>query len=563
MKGPRIFLILSVLAVICIGFLRFYRLGTLPFGLTKDESYYGYDAYSIIETGRDLWGQKLPLFFKSTGEYKLNLTYLIAPAIKVFGLTETAVRFPSAIFGFATLLVLYATLRELYTSRWLSLLGTVVFALSPWSYGMSRLFYESNVGLFFIALGLYAVLSHRFSLAAVSLALSSYLYSPYRYIGIILLLLACWFFCRNWTRAVKPILIYLLALLPLIIFTPSGLSTKRLAQEWLLRQNDYAMVSNDMRGKCLVHLGSPRLAKLCYPFWNKPVLHLASIAKTAVRALSPEFLFLATDNEYIVPKTSGMYGSFLLPFYLLGLCFLFGFVRLGIAAESTRSFILWSTLASTLIISTPGILELYRYPVPMYLVFLIIAAGLAIFVRRLPRLTSPLRRILVLFFILLGIFQTSKYLLTYRLYSASLPLLFTSDAREIFTYLESKRDYQYIVDRKFHGPLTAAFFWQIDPAYFQEHIIWTDPDPWGFINAYQLGNIYSQRFSLEQLLCEKHKSPNIPLKAVVIDDPGKYALYASLKTYDYSGSLNLHAVFDIDELYPHVLKDFPADLCRL
>jgi hypothetical protein len=160
------------------------------------------------------------------------------------------------------------------------------------------------------------------------------------------------------------------------------------------------------------------------------------------------------------------------------------------------------------------------------------------------------------------VFQQTKYLVTYRLYSASLPLLFATDARDIYTYLATKKDYTYIVDKKFHGPITAAYLWQIDPEYFQRNIIWTDPDPWGFINAYQLGNIHSQTYTVEYLLCQKHKAPDKAIKAVVIDDPGRYSKLASYKSYDDSGTLNLHDVYDIDELYPLVLKHYPTDLCQ-
>ncbi len=163
----------------------------------------------------------------------------------------------------------------------------------------------------------------------------------------------------------------------------------------------------------------------------------------------------------------------------------------------------------------------------------------------------------------LALFQQIKYLATYALASPSLPLLFASDVREIYTYLADKQDYRYIVDKKFHGPITAAFFWQIEPEYFQKNIIWTDPDPWGFVNAYQLGTIHSQTYTVEQLLCEKHKKPSELIKAIVLDDPGKYAEYAALRTYDYSKTLTLHVVYDIDELYPQVLAHFPSDLCKL
>ena len=67
---------------------------TIP--LLWDEAALGYNAYSIIQTGRDEYGQFLPLIFKSFGDYKPGFyVYLTIPFIKIFGLNEISVRFPS------------------------------------------------------------------------------------------------------------------------------------------------------------------------------------------------------------------------------------------------------------------------------------------------------------------------------------------------------------------------------------------------------------------------------------------------------------------------------------
>lgn len=565
------FILLAVITTLFVGFLRFYKLGSIPQGLTKDESYYGYDAYSVLKTGKDIWGNKLPLSFKSTGEYKMNLTYFIVPFVKLFGLNEMSVRLPSAVFGFATLFVLFLTLNKLLSHRFLSLLLTAIYALSPFSFGMSRLFYESNVGLFFISLGIFFIISNKLMPAAIFLGLSSYLYNPYRYIGIGLLLGAIFIHYllkqsgkkQTIRSLLSPVIIYILILAPLVIFSAKGTSLNRLEEELILQKTNYEMKINDMRANCYLLTKSPSLSKLCYPLWNKVILHTANVASSFIKPLSPDILFIDNANEYIIPQNYGIYFSFLLPFYFLGLVWLFGFTSLPHLGKYERYFILLGLIISSGIVAITGNIEIYRYSALMYFDYLLIGFGVLIAIK----LISPANKTLVysiyLFFTLLAGFQISKYLVTYNLFTYKLPLLFASDDREIYEYLETKQDYQYIVDKKFHGPITASFFWAIDPVYYQQNIVWTDPDPWGFINAYRLGNIYSQTYSVEQLLCLKHKNPTEPIKAIVIDDPGKYNAGAVLLTHDFSGSLTLHAVFDIDTLYPYVKEFYPADLCSL
>src|SRR3989304_9431060 len=95
--------------------LRFYKLGTNPPGLYWDEAVLGYDAYSILNTGKDHHGETLPLFSESFGDWKLpGYHYLLVPSIAIFGLNEFAVRFPSALLGTLTVLLTYLLVKELF-----------------------------------------------------------------------------------------------------------------------------------------------------------------------------------------------------------------------------------------------------------------------------------------------------------------------------------------------------------------------------------------------------------------------------------------------------------------
>ena len=44
--------------------IRLSKLSNVPNGLTVDEADMGYNAYSILKTGADVYGRKLPLFFQ-------------------------------------------------------------------------------------------------------------------------------------------------------------------------------------------------------------------------------------------------------------------------------------------------------------------------------------------------------------------------------------------------------------------------------------------------------------------------------------------------------------------
>ncbi len=52
-------------------FLHFYKLTSIPSGLNQDETSIGYNAYSVLTTGKDEYGKSYPIYFKSFGDEKL------------------------------------------------------------------------------------------------------------------------------------------------------------------------------------------------------------------------------------------------------------------------------------------------------------------------------------------------------------------------------------------------------------------------------------------------------------------------------------------------------------
>ena len=135
--------------------LRLFWLDKVPPSLNWDEVSMGYTAYSVSQTGRDEWGEKLPLLFRSYGEWKSAVyIYVLVPFIKVFGLNAWAVRLPSAIAGILAVYLTYLIGRRLYSDK-VGLWAAFFLAVSPWHVLLSRPAFEANVSLTLILAGLY------------------------------------------------------------------------------------------------------------------------------------------------------------------------------------------------------------------------------------------------------------------------------------------------------------------------------------------------------------------------------------------------------------------------
>ena len=149
-------------------FIRIYRVSEIPPALSWDEVSIGYNAYSILTTGRDEHGKFLPLdSFASYGDYKPPLAiYLTVPSVVIFGLNEFAVRFPSVLFGTLTVLITYFLIKELFSNSLFiihySLLTSFLLSISPWHIQLSRAGFEANIALFFVVSGVLLILRARY-----------------------------------------------------------------------------------------------------------------------------------------------------------------------------------------------------------------------------------------------------------------------------------------------------------------------------------------------------------------------------------------------------------------
>lgn len=144
-----------ILIIFVAFFLRFWHLGSNPPSLYVDEVSLGYNAYSILKTARDEYGNFMPLVFRSLDTYNPAFAvYSLVTSIAIFGLNEFAVRFPSALAGTLTVLLTYFLTHYLFKKKSIALISSLLLAISPWHLQFSRFYHEANIMVFFSILGL-------------------------------------------------------------------------------------------------------------------------------------------------------------------------------------------------------------------------------------------------------------------------------------------------------------------------------------------------------------------------------------------------------------------------
>lgn len=175
--------LVAVLLVIGGVALRLYRFPAVPAGVHQDEAAAAYEAYSLLETGKDRWGNRLPPYFPAWGSgQSVLLSYLSVPFVAAGGLSAAAVRLPALLAGFATLGLFFLTVRRVASGS-AALVALALLALAPWHVMLSRWGLDANLLPFTLLLGTYTLtravasesrLVHLLSLLPFALTFYSY-----------------------------------------------------------------------------------------------------------------------------------------------------------------------------------------------------------------------------------------------------------------------------------------------------------------------------------------------------------------------------------------------------
>lgn len=324
MNIKRIGLIFIVLSLAF--FIRLYQLDQIPSGLNIDEASMGYNAYSLSQTGKDRYGQSYPVIFRSFGSFQAPLyTYLLIPAVKLFGTNIFAVHLVSALSGFiivcCTFLITYLGLKRNFK---LAMLATTVVGFTPWSVLFTRFGTEASLGLALFVLSVYLfILSLKkisfFIPAAFFLGMATHAYYSERLISIFFFAGFILLFPKERTRSfsrkflknkgwlILGTAVFIITLLPHLVILQSGAFTRRLEQVNYFSEETYLKQGENLRN---------------LPF-GRFIYIVREFSSQYIAYFSPKNLFFEADPQQArsIPDLSVFYSWMVVPF-LTGIYYL-------------------------------------------------------------------------------------------------------------------------------------------------------------------------------------------------------------------------------------------------
>lgn len=343
-------LLLSILTVAI--FLRFYQLSSIPPSLNWDEAALGYNAYSILETGKDEYGNILPLVFKSFGDYKPGIyVYLTVPFVAIFGLNEFSTRAASSLFGALTILAIYYLVLELFSRKRLALTSALFLAISPWHLLLSRPAYESIVAVFFNVCGILFFLKFIrkksylfFLLSSIAFLISLYTYQVSKlFVPLIVFgLIGFWFSqVKNLInlKTISTSAVIILLVLPIYFGTFFGGQGGRLE---VFSAFSYPQTQEEIKN--LEIDDQSKSDSTLFQLWHNQSYYLAKIVLYHyLNHFSPNFLFFNGDsqNSRTAIVDNGLMYLFDIPFLFFGVYALTKFI-----SNKSRFFVLYWLLIS-------------------------------------------------------------------------------------------------------------------------------------------------------------------------------------------------------------------------
>lgn len=467
-----------LVSIVLLAFiLRIVGIGKNPVGFTADEASFGYDAYSILKTGKDQWGASFPLALRSFGDFKLPLyTYAAIPSVFIFGLNEFAVRLPGAVFGTFSIITTYFFVRELFkneqslasfTGEKLALLSSFLLAVSSWHISLSRGAFESNLTTFFITAGLWAFLVGMkkkpfMYLAAVFLGLNLFTYHSARIFTPILVFALVYIKRREFSLAKYRVAVAIFGVfLVVAAYTMFFGGGSRASDVAIFNPTDKWAAVSDERFRA-VGLGLPD--KIARIFSNKPVYIARTFIQTYIIYLSPQFLFLegAGSATYGMVPGQGV-------LYLIEIVFLIvALIHLIKKGDKNLSFILvWVFLS----VIPAGLSKGFGYAANraatmMPAIQIISGYGLLLILNFLkPRVLK--KAVFILIFISLAFFL-ERYL--YQV-PAQFPDAMSFGWKDGVAELKAQEasNKKIIISRSFSEPqIFIAFYGKTDPSFYQK-----------------------------------------------------------------------------------------------
>lgn len=306
-------LFLSALLVVSLVF-RGALTPSVPPELFGDEVDVGYQAFSLLNTGKDLYGQQLPWYIHSLSEWRMPLAiYAAVPTIALFGNTEIGVRGPQIVFGSLAPVIVFLLVYELRKNRKIAAFSAIALSCMPWHIHYSRAAFEVVIMLDLLLVATLVFIKKKYILSVIFFALAMYTYSTaIIFTPLIMTFLVILQRMRFNPKTLFSLALFIFLLVPLVVNIYLGPARGRFQAISIFNDQNLIKQITETRGQ-----ESSKYENIWY---NKGETFSRIILGNYFRAFSADFLFVRGDPimRHSLQYVGGLI-PFTAPFLVLGL----------------------------------------------------------------------------------------------------------------------------------------------------------------------------------------------------------------------------------------------------
>jgi len=513
MKKSKFILLFFIILLATV--LRLWGLEKYPAGLNADEAAIGYNAYSLILTGRDEHGASWPVHFKSFADYKPGgYFYIVLPFVKILGLNELAVRLPSALLGALAVLGIFLLVKELFENSNLALIVSIFLAVSPWHIHFSRGGWETNVASTFILFGVWLFLKSLkspklFPLSFLLFTFSLYTYHSARLVSPLLGLALMIFYRKKiFSKEVFKSflvggLIAFLILIPLLIDFFDQAGTARFSGLSMFSDvGPYSLVLS-LRGEHKNH--NALFSRILH---NRPVVYGLQLLRNYLSFFDGNFLFLIGDRiERSNSPNMGELYFFDLVFLIFGVYFFLKERPKNWQIPFAWLFI--APAAGALTFQIPSALRAHSMILPLIIISAYGFWNILLWLKNKSKLTPILLYPYIsIFLFIFFIWNISYFLHQYFVhYPKTYPQAWEYGFKELVNYIKPVKDNYtkiYITEKYDQPYILFLFYLKYPPQKFQQEVVLTPRDKFGFSTVRDFANFHFENIKWEELKEQKN-----------------------------------------------------------
>lgn len=462
--------------LILASFLRLYLITDVPPSASLDEASIGWNAYSILQTGKDEYGTSFPLLLRAYDDYRPALyVYLVAPFVKVFGLNILSVKLPSVILSVLAVYATYFFAKELFRKQkilnpeHLAILSSFLLAISPWHIYISRLGHEVNIAFSFFLFAVLFFLKRKIYLSASFFLLSFISYQSEK-IFIPVMLLGIFIVFKDEILALKKKIV-IASVVSFIVLAPFLKAT--FSEDALLRfkaTNIFdANKSRFIDQSLLLHKANKEgdiVGKILY---NRRFLSFQIVSEAYLSHFNPVWLFTnASGDRHKIPSI-GLLHIWTLPFILIGIYLL---VSRNFDSKNRKLLFIWvlaAPLSASITTESPHALRSLTF-LPIWEIFAALGLIFAFAFLKKKNLEKPAFFLSSLVIILTIGFLYKQY---FKVFPKSQSASFQYALSKTIPYvIENEKYYKKIVfgnnDNLYQSYMFFLFYTKYDPSTYQK-----------------------------------------------------------------------------------------------